>query len=236
MAPFVSRWPPFLPGRRRPNAGGHARRLVELGRRTPPPWNAYQGDPASGLPPVRPLYPTYVPGGPTTGSGWRRLRPSPMRPCSRRQERRGCGDDLGRCDRGAPLSERHGRYSRHPRRYCGTGGQAGESNRSPVTQPAGRRCPWPCLLPPRRPRRRRRPDRLLRLPPQGRRRGHRRRHLDRQRPGLDLRRRGARGEPRLLPVGGYQRRRGGHANVITVGGNTSSTHCRVPPATSRASA
>ena len=94
--------------------------------------------------------------------------------------------------------------------YCGTGDKATESAGNRRTPAGGHHPPVrPRLLPPHRPERRRFPDWVLRLPAEGRRRGPRGRHVDGQRQELDLRGRGPRAEPRLLPIGRHQRRRRG---------------------------
>ncbi len=164
------------------------------------PWNTSQGDPdfpnyASQSPGT--LTPVYTPGGATENVGGVTEPNLAVYPSSSSGTDGDFPYPSGTVGTPGPLTG-----------YCGTGNNTTASSGSPTRQPASTTLPLLTgLLPSHRPESGRLAHRLLRLPPQGRRRGDRRREVHRQRQGLDLRGRGPRTEPRVLPVSGHQRRR-----------------------------
>ena len=110
---------------------------------TPAPWNEYQGDPASAAYPQSDLLdPTYVPGGPTTGAG---SASSPTEPNVAVFPSSTSSVDVGTTSGGVtgepPYPTGTVGTPGTLDAYCGTGGQATESNGSPATQPVGTTLP-----------------------------------------------------------------------------------------------
>jgi hypothetical protein len=110
---------------------------------TAAPWNEYQGDPASSAYPQSDLLdPTYVPGGPTTGSG---TASSPTEPNVAVFPSASSSVDVGTTSGGVtgepPYPTGTVGTPGTLDGYCGTGDQASESSGSPATQPVGTTLP-----------------------------------------------------------------------------------------------
>ncbi|MGA2836362.1 MAG: fibronectin type III domain-containing protein [Acidimicrobiales bacterium] len=98
---------------------------------TAAPWNTSQGDPSSTAYPNSDLFPTYTPGGPTTGTGASTEPNVAVYPSSNSGTDGVAPYPSGTVGTPGPLDG-----------YCGTGNQVAESAGTPARQPAGTTLPF----------------------------------------------------------------------------------------------